>query len=193
MVCLNPALPSVRDEHGDVVKLGTVSNENIKPVVDESVNRVMEETIDMVVEKDVWILLDESFSRFFDKAVDRVENIVVDKLVNEALEQGLDSQVDCVVNKDVASDVDKVPSPGADGDQGVNVQGCSMDVQLSLAEGSLQATAPGFCSVKKVKLSSDTDVPMDSRLSVRGFVSCSLELHHKAAGARKQGNVSGEM
>ena len=78
MVCLNPALPSVRDEHGDVVKLGTVSNENIKPVVDESVNRVMEETIDMVVEKDVWILLDESFIRFFDKAADRVENNVVD-------------------------------------------------------------------------------------------------------------------
>ena len=74
----------------------------------------------------------------------------------------------CVVAKDVANEVDKIPSPGADWYQGVDVQGCSMDVQLSSGEGALQVDAATyFCSVKKVKLSSDLDVPRDTRLRVR--------------------------
>ena len=52
--------------------------------------------------------------------------------------------------------------------------------------------APDFCPVKKAKLSSDLDIPRDPRLRVRGPGSCSPDLHHKVAGVREQGDVSGE-
>ena len=79
-----------------------------------------------------------------------------------------------------ADEVDKVPSHGADGDHAV--QGCSMDVQLSLGDMTVVAAvavvAPDFCPVKKAKLSSDLDVPRDPRLRVSGPGSCSPDLHN---------------
>ena len=168
-LCLSPVLPLLRDENGDVIKLGKVLSENIKNVVNEAVNTVMEETIDMLFEKDVWVLFDRSFENFFNKAVDKLEDVIVDKVVNEVVEQGLDD----------------IRAPARS----------SMDVQMSLernGEEILEAVAANsVCPVKKVKLSSDVNVPRDPRLRARVQLSTSPDLPHKvpAGGELRHGPV----
>ena len=126
------------------------------------------------------------------KVVDRVEEETV---VSKALDTVVDMMaLDSFVAKD--DKVNMVPSHVGDGDHAVDVQGCSMDVQLSLGERTVVAAAvvvaPDFCQLKKAKLSSDLDVPRDPRLRVRGPGSCSPDLHHKVTGVREQGDGSGE-
>ena len=101
------------------------------------------------------------------KAVDRVEE--EETVVSKALDTVVDMMaLDSFVAKD--DKVNMVPSHVGDGDHAVDVQGCSMDVQLSLGERTVVAAAavvaPDFCPVKKAKLSSDLAVPRDSRLRV---------------------------
>ena len=160
---MDPVVPPVRDDEGKVIKFGKVLAPQFDSVVSKAVDRVEEE---------------ETVASVVRKALDTVVDMMaLDNVVAEV------------------DEVDKVPSHGADGDHAVDVQECSMDVQLSLGERTVVAAAadvaPDFCPVKKAKLSSDLDVPRDPRLRVRGPGSCSPDLHHKVAGVREQGDVSG--
>ena len=96
-------------------------------------------------------------SIIFSTRLDKVENVIVDKVVNEVVEQGLDD----------------IQAPA----------GSSMDVQMSLERNEVEileaVAANSLCPVKKVKLSSDVNVPRDPRLRVRVQLSKSPELPHK--------------